>query len=130
MFLFKHMNKMIQTGNNGRGPGGPRLPSDRRRSSDDRWPEYSNGRNGPAGTAWLTAKIRSATVADGFVRLPPNDGDLGNLPRAGELLIFTARGHLGAPRCLFAFLGEVAEIIVNCVFSFYRTGFPNVARKV
>ena len=29
MFLFKRMNKMIQTGNNGRGPGGPRLPSDR-----------------------------------------------------------------------------------------------------
>ena len=28
-------------------------------------------------------KIRSATVADGFVRLPPNDGDLGNVPRAG-----------------------------------------------
>ena len=27
MFLFKCMNKMIQTGNNGRGPGGPRLPS-------------------------------------------------------------------------------------------------------
>ncbi len=27
MFLFKRMNKMIQTGNNGRGPGGPRLPS-------------------------------------------------------------------------------------------------------
>ena len=26
MFLFKRMNKMIQTGNNGRGPGGPRLP--------------------------------------------------------------------------------------------------------
>ena len=42
--------------------------------------EYSNGRNG---SAWLTAKIRSATVADGFVRLPPNDGDLGNVPRAG-----------------------------------------------
>ena len=36
MFLFKHMNKMIQTGNNGRGPGGPRLPSDRRSDSDDR----------------------------------------------------------------------------------------------
>ena len=29
MFLFKRMNKMIHTGNNGRGPGGPRLPSDR-----------------------------------------------------------------------------------------------------
>ena len=28
MFLFKRMNKMIHTGNNGRGPGGPRLPSD------------------------------------------------------------------------------------------------------
>ena len=27
MFLFKRMNKRIQTGNNGRGPGGPRLPS-------------------------------------------------------------------------------------------------------
>ena len=26
MFLFKRMNKMIHTGNNGRGPGGPRLP--------------------------------------------------------------------------------------------------------
>ena len=37
MFLFKRMNKMIQTGNNGRGPGGPRLPSDRRSGSDDRW---------------------------------------------------------------------------------------------
>jgi len=37
MFLFKRMNKMIQTGNNGRGPGGPRLPSDRRSDSDDRW---------------------------------------------------------------------------------------------
>ena len=30
-----------------------------------------------------TPKIRSATVADGFVRLPPNDGDLENVPRAG-----------------------------------------------
>ena len=28
MFLFKRINKMIHTGNNGRGPGGPRLPSD------------------------------------------------------------------------------------------------------
>ena len=28
MFLFTRMNKMIHTGNNGRGPGGPRLPSD------------------------------------------------------------------------------------------------------
>ena len=28
MFLFNRMNKRIQTGNNGRGPGGPRLPSD------------------------------------------------------------------------------------------------------
>ena len=37
MFLFERMNKMIHTGNNGRGPGGPRLPSDRRRESDDRW---------------------------------------------------------------------------------------------
>ena len=36
MFLFKRMNKMIQTGNNGRGPGGPRLPPDRRSESDDR----------------------------------------------------------------------------------------------
>ena len=36
MFLFNRMNKRIQTGNNGRGPGGPRLPSDRRRDSDDR----------------------------------------------------------------------------------------------
>ena len=36
MFLFKHMNKMTQTGNNGRGPGGPRLPSDRRSDADDR----------------------------------------------------------------------------------------------
>ena len=36
MFLFKRMNKMIHTGNNGRGPGGPRLPSDRRSCSDDR----------------------------------------------------------------------------------------------
>ena len=26
MFLFKRINKMIHTGNNGRGPGGPRLP--------------------------------------------------------------------------------------------------------
>ena len=40
MFLFNRMNKRIQTGNNGRGPGGPRLPSDRR-DADDRWPEYS-----------------------------------------------------------------------------------------
>ena len=31
----------------------------------------------------VTPKIRSATVADGFVRLPPNDRDLGNAPRAG-----------------------------------------------
>ena len=36
MFLFKRINKMIHTGNNGRGPGGPRLPSDRRSDSDDR----------------------------------------------------------------------------------------------
>ena len=35
MFLFKRTNKMIHTGNNGRGPGGPRLPSDRR-DADDR----------------------------------------------------------------------------------------------
>ena len=41
MFLFKRINKMIHTGNNGRGPGGPRLPSDRRSDADDRWPEYS-----------------------------------------------------------------------------------------
>ena len=34
-------------------------------------------------TCFKSAKIRSATVADGFVRLPPNDGDLGNVPRAG-----------------------------------------------
>ena len=40
MFLFNRMNKRIQTGNNGRGPGGPRLPSDRR-DADDRWFEYS-----------------------------------------------------------------------------------------
>ena len=80
MFLFKRMNKMIHTGNNGRGPGGPRLPSDRRSDADDRWPEYS--------CRWnlrelVTPKIRSATVADGFLRLPPNDRDLGNAPRAG-----------------------------------------------
>ena len=41
MFLFKRMNKMIQTGNNGRGPGGMCLPSDRRSAtaggSDGRW---------------------------------------------------------------------------------------------
>ena len=37
MFLFKRINKMIQTGNNGRGPGGPRLPSDRRSDADGRW---------------------------------------------------------------------------------------------
>ena len=37
MFLFKRMNKMIHTGNNGRGPGGPRLPSERRSDADDRW---------------------------------------------------------------------------------------------
>ena len=38
MFLFNRMNKRIQTGNNGRGPGGPRLPSHRRSSgTDDRW---------------------------------------------------------------------------------------------
>ena len=36
MFLFKRINKMIHTGNNGRGPGGPRLPSDRRSDTDDR----------------------------------------------------------------------------------------------
>ena len=36
MFLFNRMNKRIQTGNNGRGPGGPRLPSDRRSDADDR----------------------------------------------------------------------------------------------
>ena len=80
MFLFKCMNKMIQTGNNGRGPGGPRLPSDRRSDADARWPEYSCRWNGEG---WLTAKIRSATAAAGFVRFPPNDGDLGNVPRAG-----------------------------------------------
>ena len=42
--------------------------------------KVGNGRNEPP---WATAKIRSATVADGFVRLPPNDGGLGNVPRAG-----------------------------------------------
>ena len=31
----------------------------------------------------IDGKIRPATVADGFVRLPPNVGDLGNVPRAG-----------------------------------------------
>ena len=44
------------------------------------------GLNIPAVGLSLTsksAKIRSATVTDGFVRLPPNDGDLGNVPRAG-----------------------------------------------
>ena len=79
MFLFKRMNKMIHTGNNGRGPGGPRLPSDRRSGSDDRWlaqrQEFLE--------LLVTPKIRSATVADSFVRLPPNDGDPGNVPRAG-----------------------------------------------
>ena len=79
MFLFKRMNKMIHTGNNGRGPGGPRLPSVRRRDADDRWlaqrQEFLE--------LLVTPKIRSATVADGFVRLPPSDGDLGNVPRAG-----------------------------------------------
>ena len=82
MFLFKCMNKMIQTGNNGRGPGGPRLPSDRRSDFDDRWlniPAVGSGKT----TCSKSAKIRSATVADGFVRLPPNDGDFGNVPRAG-----------------------------------------------
>ena len=82
MFLFKRTNKMIHTGNNGRGPGGPRLPSD--------------GAVTPMTvgllilpldltktTCFKSAKIRSATVADGFVRLPPNGGDLGNVPRAG-----------------------------------------------
>ena len=79
MFLFNRMNKRIQTGNNGRGPGGPCLPSDRCRESDDRWlaqrQEFL--------ALLVTPKFRSATVADGFVRLPPNDGDLGNVPRAG-----------------------------------------------
>ena len=42
--------------------------------------EYSCRWNEPP---WATAKIRSATVADGFVRLPPNDRDLENVPRAG-----------------------------------------------
>ena len=42
--------------------------------------EYSCRWNEPP---WLIKKIRSATVAGGFVRLPPNDGDLGNVPRAG-----------------------------------------------
>ena len=78
MFLFKRINKRIQTGNNGRGPGGPRLPSDRR-DADDRWlaqrQEFLE--------LLVTPKFRSATVADGFVRLPPNDGDLANVPRAG-----------------------------------------------
>ena len=83
MFLFKCMNKMIQTGNNGRGPGGPRLPSDRRSDADDRWPEYSCRWIEPRWATSKSAKIRSATAADGFVRLPPNDGDLGNVPRAG-----------------------------------------------
>ena len=79
MFLFKCMNKMIQTGNNGRGPGGPRLPSIAA-AAPMTVGEYSCRWNGEG---WLTAKIRSATVADGFVRLPPNDGDLGSVPRAG-----------------------------------------------
>ena len=43
----------------------------------------SNGRNGEGWQLPNRQKIRSATVADGFVRLPPNDGDLGNVPRAG-----------------------------------------------
>ena len=34
-------------------------------------------------TCFKSAKIRSATAADGFVRLPLNYGDLGNVPRAG-----------------------------------------------
>ena len=91
MFLFKRMNKMIHTGNNGRGPGGPRLPSDRRSDADDRclnipavgMGKVGNGRNGEGWQKRHRQKIRSATVADGFVRLPPNDGDLGNVPRAG-----------------------------------------------
>ena len=36
MFLFKRINKMIQASNNGRGPGGPRLPSIAATNSDDR----------------------------------------------------------------------------------------------
>jgi len=87
MFLFKRMNKMIHTGNNGRGPGGPRLPSVLRSDADDRWLNIpavgSNATCSSCRWNWLTAKIRSATAADGFVRLPPNDGDLGNVPRAG-----------------------------------------------
>ena len=52
------------------------------RGFDDRWlniPAVGSGKT----TCSKSAKIRSATVADGFVRLPPNDGGLGNVPRAG-----------------------------------------------
>ena len=45
--------------------------------------KVGNGRNGEGWQKRHRQKIRSATVADGFVRLPPNDGDLGNVLRAG-----------------------------------------------
>ena len=47
--------------------------------------EYSAVGMAPLGNLreLVTPKIRSATVADGFVRLPPNDRDLGNASRAG-----------------------------------------------
>ena len=51
--------------------------------ADDRWPEYSCRWISLAGQLPNRRKIRSATAADGFVRLPPNDGDPGNAPRAG-----------------------------------------------
>ena len=51
--------------------------------ADDRWPEYSCRWIEPRWATSKSAKIRSATVAGGFVRLPPNGGDLGNVPRAG-----------------------------------------------
>ena len=74
---------MIHAGNNGRGPGSPRLPSDRRSESDDRWWIFQRQEWASLAQLPNRQKIRSATVAGGFVRLPPNDGDLGNVPRAG-----------------------------------------------
>ena len=64
MFLFNRMNKRIQTGNNGRGPGGPRLPSDRRSDADD-VVEYSCRWNEPP---WQFTRIGNSQIRTACVR--------------------------------------------------------------